>query len=393
MKLKYLLIAIAGLGMFASCESDEPSLKIAEYKKPTTFVLNTPQFANGVYDLLNAETVNFTFSQPDYGYAAACDYTVEVSPTETFESSSTVATVFHKCDIFVKASELATAACVAYNWIGQSDIDEMLNASETKTIPLYIRVKSKITNSVITDSEITSNVIKINTVPYFSLPPVEMPTTMYMAGAFCGWEWANAAEMVPIHSNPDKFWVIRYVEAGAGFSFNGASSADGNEAVKGNTTVEPQIEGLTAGEDAEGKVTIDKAGWYIFGVQVALDGRDFMYTVNVFPANIYVYGAANGGAWEDKAEWTFTIPETADGEFVSPALLGTAGTDESCLRLCIHPKTLDSKDWAGDWWHTEFIFFDGKIAYRGAEGDQARVGNGAGEKLYLNFNTGKATLK
>ena len=390
MKLKYLLIAIAGLGMFASCESDEPSLKIAEYKKPTTFVLNTPQFANGVYDLLNAETVNFTFSQPDYGYAAACDYTVEVSPTETFESSSTVATVFHKCDIFVKASELATAACVAYNWIGQSDIDEMLNASETKTIPLYIRVKSKITNSVITDSEITSNVIKINTVPYFSLPPVEMPTTMYMAGAFCGWEWANAAEMVPIHSNPDKFWVIRYVEAGAGFSFNGASSADGNEAVQANTTIVSTVDGVNGGADSDGKLTVDKAGWYIFGIQVALDGRDFVYTVNVFPADVYVYGTCTGlgdNGWTDMPEWKFEVPATADGDFVSPAL-ATSGE----LRICIHPM-LDNAAWAGDWWHTEFIFFDGKIAYRGSGDDQAHVQAAAGQKAHLNFVTGKATLK
>ena len=66
-------MAVAGLGLFSSCESDEPSVAIAEYKKPTEFVLNTPQFANGVYDLVNAETVNLTFSQPDYGYAAACE--------------------------------------------------------------------------------------------------------------------------------------------------------------------------------------------------------------------------------------------------------------------------------------------------------------------------------
>lgn len=61
--------------------------------------------------------------------------------------------------------------------------------------------------------------------------------------------------------------------------------------------------------------------------------------------------------------------------------------------MCIHPLNADESQWAGDWWHTEFIFFDKKIAYRGAGGDQARIGNGAGQKVHLNFATGKAELK
>lgn len=388
MKLKYLLIAFAGLGMFTSCESDEPSLVIAEYQKPTTFVLNTPQFANGVYDLVNAETVNLTFSQPDYGYSAACDYTVEVSPTEDFAASSTVTTVFHKCNIFVDANELATAICIANGWADQSDIDNLISASENGTIPVYIRVNSKITNSMVEGSEITSNVVKINTIPYFALPPVEMPTTLFMAGDFCGWEWANAAEMVPVHTNPDKFWVIRYVEAGKGFSFNGVSSADGNEATSTTTTAVSTIEGVETGADENGFTTVSKSGWYVFGVSVSLEGRDFSYDLSVFPANVYVYGACNGGEWGDNPAWLFTAPETADGDFVSPAL---AASGE--LRLCVHPLNADGSAWGGDWWHTEFIFFDGKIAYRGTGNDQDRVQAAAGQKVYLNFITGKASVK
>ena len=44
-----------------------------------------------------------------------------------------------------------------------------------------------------------------------------------------------------------------------------------------------------------------------------------------------------------------------------------------------------------DWWRTEFIILNGKIEYRGNDGDQERIQGKAGQKAYLNFsdNTGK----
>ena len=47
-----------------------------------------------------------------------------------------------------------------------------------------------------------------------------------------------------------------------------------------------------------------------------------------------------------------------------------------------------------DWWKTEFIFFeDGKIAYRGAGGDQARRNVEAGKKITIDFYAGTATIE
>lgn len=56
------------------------------------------------------------------------------------------------------------------------------------------------------------------------------------------------------------------------------------------------------------------------------------------------------------------------------------------LRICVHPEAA-----ATDWWRTEFIILNGKIEYRGNDGDQERVQGKAGQKAYLNFsdNTGK----
>lgn len=387
MKLKSILLAFAGLAMFTSCQTDEPSNILAEYQKPTSFVLNQPQFSNGIYDLKNAGTVNLTFSQPDYGYSAVCDYTVEVAVDSAFVHKAPISMVYHKCDIDVDANEFAMAVCSAYGWVSQREIDGFLADSENGTAPVYVRIVSKISNKLIEDSEIISNSIRINTLPYFALPAVEMPTEMYMIGGFCGWDWANAASMVPIHSNIDKFWCIRYVKAGEGFKFNTNPSWDGGEFGFAGTTCQTTVPGLEFKEDG-GNIALTKEGWYIFGITTKIVGRDYQYTLDVFPANVYVFGPTAGEVWEAKDEWLFTAPADGEGDFVSPAL---AASGE--LRLCINPKDATGGQWAGDWWHTEFIFFDGKIAYRGAGNDQERVQAQAGQKVYLNFVTGKASAK
>ena len=216
--------------MFTSCETDEPSLIVAQYQKPTTFVLNTPQFANGVYDLQNAGALNLTFSQPDYGYSAVCKYTIELSKTEDFATPVAMSTTYSVCDIDIDANDFAMSVCTTYGWESQADIDAAL-AEAGGTVPVYVRVKSQLSNTQVKDSEITSNSVKLNVIPYFALPAVELPTTMYMIGNFCGWEWLNAAEMVPVHSTPDKFWCIRYVAEGEGFTrkLNGAVTSDMKE--------------------------------------------------------------------------------------------------------------------------------------------------------------------
>lgn len=387
MKLKSIILAFAGLAMFTSCQTDEPSNILAEYQKPTSFVLNKPQFSNGVYDLLNAGTVNFTFSQPNYGYSAVCDYTVEVSKDETFEVKSAISTVYHKCNIDVDANEFAMAVCSAYGWVSQKEIDAYLSESETGIAPVYVRIVSKISNELIKESEIVSNSVSINTIPYFALPPVEMPTKMYMIGGFCGWDWANAAPMVPIHSNIDKFWCIRYVKEGEGFKFNTNTAWDGGEFGFAGTTCQTTVPGLEFKDDG-GNIAVSKAGWYIFGITTKIVGRDYQYTLDVFPANVYVFGPTNGNIWEAKDEWMFTVPADSTGDFVSPTLV-----ESGELRLCINPKDATGGQWAGDWWHTEFIFFEGKIAYRGAGNDQERVQAQKGQKVYLNFVTGKASAK
>ena len=70
-----LLLCTAGL--FAACDTDN------EYNPtvttPTEFKLNTPALAaNGTYDLANSKQLEFTCSQPDYGFPRSDQVCIEL---------------------------------------------------------------------------------------------------------------------------------------------------------------------------------------------------------------------------------------------------------------------------------------------------------------------------
>lgn len=224
-------------------------------------------------------------------------------------------------------------------------------------------------------------------------------TTMYMIGKHTNWDWAQAVELVPANKNTNtngKYWCIAYVGAGEsnGFKFNTSAAWDGGEFGYAGATLVSHVAGVNFVDDG-GNIAVDKAGWYLFGVEkkAEIDEEQqptgkYLYTVNIFNPDVYVYGNTNGGGWGDDPNWKFSVPADASGEFVSPAL---AAKGE--LRLCVHPLTSAGNEWIGEWWQSEFIFFNGEIAYRGQGGDQDRVNAEAGQKVYLNFTTGKARLE
>ena len=187
---------------------------------------------------------------------------------------------------------------------------------------------------------------------------------------------------------------------GGWFKFNTNNSWDGNQVGFDDAvhTYNSRVDGLTVSgvDDGSGamNIVIDKAGWYIFGVTLAIDGRDYVYTVDIMPAEIYVYGDCAGGVWANDPAWMFSVPETADGVFTSPAL---AGAGE--VRMCINPNP----QWGGDWWAHEFTLKDGtEIFYRDKDmlnnwaetyGDAYSLKGAQGNVITLDFNNGTGEIK
>lgn len=73
-KLYISAALLLGVFAFSSCEDQDTTPVLQE---PTEFVLNTPAYVNGTYDLEHSTTLELTCSQPDYGFTAATSYAVE----------------------------------------------------------------------------------------------------------------------------------------------------------------------------------------------------------------------------------------------------------------------------------------------------------------------------
>ena len=208
---KSALLLMGALVMFTSCSDDRDSNPVLQ--QPSTFVLNTPAYAAQAIDLKNSQTVNLTWSQPDYGgFPVAAEYTVEVSPTNewTIPYSAEVAdesgetqcnyyafdNIFSSCNAEISAADLAKALVVVCNY----QENEIPAEQE-----VYARVKAN-TNGA---EEIVSNVVKFLVSPYYiELKPAD-PVLWYMVGNCIGSnDWDNGSGsvgtgLIPLLPMPD----------------------------------------------------------------------------------------------------------------------------------------------------------------------------------------------
>lgn len=214
------------------------------------------------------------------------------------------------------------------------------------------------------------------------------PETMYMIGSPWDWTWNNVGNsMTPINGMAGYFWAMQYFDADDEMKFCSVKDWKGDFGFSAANLSEATLAYANL-SDAGGNIKVGKAGWYI--VVVATDYADesqtaFKYTVQFVEPTVYLVGEASNGGWDNictEQSDRFAVPATADGEFVSPAFVQNANE----LRLAINLVGFD-------WWKTEFIILDGKIAYRGNGGDQARVAVIAGQKAYLNFSNQTGSIK
>lgn len=210
----------------------------------------------------------------------------------------------------------------------------------------------------------------------FTVKDNSAPTEIYMTGSAYGWG-ATWVPFVPINDTKGAFWGIHYFGAEEQVKFAPVADWAGDFGFEASISAESiEIAGLS---NQDGNIKVGKPGWYLVYVSVIGDEK----RVEFEKPNVYLMGDTSYDGWNSQLveQDLFTIPTTADGEFVSPAF---AGSGE--VRMCVNPKAASS-----DWWRTEFIILDGKIAYRGNGGDQERVQGTTGQKAYLNFgnNTGR----
>ena len=177
-KFSYIILSVIGLlGFATSCDS--PMDENPVFQTPTTFVLNTPATASQYYDLSASDdmTIVFTCSQPDYGFAAAAIYTMQVSLTSDFEEYEEFEDEFSACVLEISAADLAEAICVLRGIESEDDyVDEDAR-------PVYFRARSRLLEYE--ESEILSNVVCLEQVKEYCA--IQSAGYIYLVGQPTGW--------------------------------------------------------------------------------------------------------------------------------------------------------------------------------------------------------------
>lgn len=380
--IKSALLVFMSLTLMTACSDDNDSNPTIQ--SPTEFKLNTPALENTPIDLANSSKIMLTCSQPNYGYTASVQYTVQVATKEDMSDAVELSETSTSAKVAINAAPLASALTNIYVEKGKTEADFPMD------VKAYFRLKANIVTSngnVVEGTEILSNVVSLNKIHLlFSLPPVNLPSNVFVVGNFCDWDWAKSFDMVQVYGTDNTFWRLVYIDD-SGIKLNTVAEWNKSEVGYAGITVSGDCKDDII--DKDGNIASSKPGWYLVIVTTSVVNREIHYDVQFNKPTIWLIGPAAGSDdFAEEAEgWSFTVPTTKDGEFVSPAFVGSvpAGTDKGVRMYVKIP--------GHDWWHSEFVTLDGKIKYRATGADQARVAGSAGQKVYLNFAKGTGEIK
>lgn len=391
MKNLYKLFTLTvGILALSACESDRDSNPILN--EPETFVLNVPAFAaNNVYDLKNSKSLEISCTQPDYGIPMATTYSVQVSLEDQFVDATTreagtaanyttLGTTYTSANMQVSALEFALA--LGDLWSAKSDEN-----FPTTPIPVYVRLKAEITNSG--RGIAYSNIIELPKVlGYKAVPPLELPTTMFMFGSMTGSNWTKWVPMAAVNGMP-KFFGLFYFNGNDMFKF-GTKEAEYIGFNDPRLTV-ANSDAFTGIDDGFGgqNIGVNVTGWYTVIISASIKGTAYAFTLDIAPGEVYLIGNSIG-SWGFGDSGKFQAPTTADADFISPACTGGGE-----LRMSVKVP-------GEEWWRTEFAIPSGKIVFRENKnvinswsevGPEYAVTVSAGQKVKLNFvqKTGSVT--
>lgn len=365
------------LSTAVSCEDFREIVTLNDH--PSTFVLNTPAFANNNYDLDNSSVVVLTCSQPDFGFTAPVLYTTQVSLENDFETEG-------KYETFSIASTTARIELPADEFAAfVTSLSGKDEASFPITEKVYLRVIAKVKN---TDVSIASNVITLNKVSTrFALPPVEFKDNIYVVGANIGNAWSTWKPVAAVYGIAGEYYTLVY---NGGGNDNGLKWGEAEGDWRGFSALKSIVDNAGAGvtrKEDDDNLVFANPGWYVLHFEATVVGQTIEYALKVEPGKAFIIGACADGDWTGgNTAWEMT--PNADGIFVSPEFVGGGE-----LRAYILVPGLD-------WWRTEFTLYQGSLYFRDVDipnnwaenkGAAYSVQGAAGQKLYVDFsfNTGE----
>jgi hypothetical protein len=220
-------------------------------------------------------------------------------------------------------------------------------------------------------------------------PLPEYPETLYMIGSALnmadsdqndnpdGWQWElTDAPMIPVAGNKAHlFWKIVWLNAGGEFKFAPQKAWAGDFGKSGEA-----VDGIFA-KGSENIAAPATSGYYMVVVNLEEE------KIAVVDPKVYLIGDAIASWDSANPAGLFTVDNANEVITITKDLSATP-------ELRMYAWFDAAEGWFTDWWQSEFMILDGKIEYRGAGGDQARVAvDAANYTINLKFkdNTGSIT--
>lgn len=233
-KLNILFAAITVALGFSSCSEtweDNPVLNTFDGVKTANF-LNEPQMKSAPVMITsgnNTKNLNLTCSQPDFGYAAAAAYQVQLSLTEDFANYQEIRQLFYDCaQINPLYSDVATAVEYLCNVRSEADLPLPYNK-------VYVRLKAFIPQDP-DHTTYLSNVVSYDAISadYLAIWVSDVPVNIWVRGGMNGWNPGSfvpgaetAAQWQFVTGPTQDTWVYKNITIAANEQFKVADDAWG----------------------------------------------------------------------------------------------------------------------------------------------------------------------
>ena len=186
------------MGLFVACADDNDSNPTLQ--QPSTFVLNEPSYAAQMVALEYSNGINFTWSQPDYGFPAEVSYDIQASPTGSFTVSTDEA---NADESGATIPDYAVITSGVFGGSGSMDgtyldrnlvqICQWTESTVPSTQTVYVRLAASTPGA----QTIYSNVVAIQTIPFYIALKDAAPELWYLVGECIGdGSWGNSADNI-----------------------------------------------------------------------------------------------------------------------------------------------------------------------------------------------------
>ncbi len=205
-KSTLLLVGIATL--FTACKDDRDSNPTL--LTPDSFVLNTPAYAAAGIDLASSETLNFTWSQPNYGIPVAATYQLLISRDGNHTKSLADVLAAEEDPLTADYALVDAAFSQCNGTIGAAVVARTLQQMfQFQQDAMPERQEFYVIASAVTEGRKTiySNPVKLSVVPYYIELKAAEPVLWYFVGsgfANVDWNTGKIGEgLIPLLPMPD----------------------------------------------------------------------------------------------------------------------------------------------------------------------------------------------